>query len=140
MNTHRTIKATDIRVGDTIQWTTLVCGISAKWKMTVSRIAAGTVGNIEFFKVYNQQGGIRHFDADDEFYLVDRPAPKLPTKPGSLVYVEEFEGEEIEPPFLAFLDVNGYWNGERRFPGGRGCALQPEITKWSPATVTKATP
>ncbi|WP_347134743.1 hypothetical protein [Staphylococcus aureus] len=81
MNTHRTIKATDIRVGDTIQWTTLVCGISAKWKMTVSRIAAGTVGNIEFFKVYNQQGGIRHFDADDEFYLVDRPAPKLPPNP-----------------------------------------------------------
>lgn len=136
MNTHRLIKAADIRVGDTIQWTTLVCGISAKWRMTVSRIY---VENTELFKVYSQQGGIRHFAVNDEFYLVDRAAPELPTKPGSLVYVEALKGEKCEPPILAFLNVSGYWTGEKLFPHGFGSCNPLEITEWSEATVAKAT-
>lgn len=140
MSDYPTIKAADIRPGDTIQWTTLVCGISAKWKMTVSRIAAGTVGNTEFFKVYNQQGGSDDFAADDEFYLVDRPAPKLPTKPGSLVYVEELQGEKVDPPILAIITPTGDWVAGGRLPNGADWTPPGKITEWSEATVAKATP
>ncbi|MBQ1443796.1 MAG: hypothetical protein IIZ13_08110 [Renibacterium sp.] len=131
-----TIKVVDIRVGDTIRTSTTIDGIKTTKELRVSKV--GDLGAVASFET--EEFGEVFLSWVSDVELVDRPAPKLPTKPGRLIYVEEFDGNVLTPPILAFLDIFGFWQGERRFPGGPDHARSRLITKWSPATVTKATP
>lgn len=132
----KSIKARDVLIGDTIRTSTTKDGIKITKELQVSTMTS--IGLVISFET-KEFGEVFHSRVSD-VELVDRPAPKLPTKPGSLLYVEEFDGNVLTPPILAFLDIFGFWQGERRFPGGPDHARSRLITKWSPATVTKATP
>lgn len=133
MSPHPSIKAADIRVGDTIQWGDARPGYRSTFEMTVSRIS----NDGDFIQVFNGPT-IRHFKPDYEVSLVDRPGPKLPTTPGSLILAYEVCGEHNGDGWPMILDASGDWTGVIEV-SGRCWHLPEDINKWSPATVSKAT-
>jgi hypothetical protein len=66
----------------------------------------------------------------DDLRLIERPAPKLPTEPESLI--EAYEVRGVKGKWKMMLDVDGGWNTHEKIDGYWG--HYPEsITKWNPA-------
>ncbi|ROR94034.1 hypothetical protein EDD28_3464 [Salana multivorans] len=69
--------------------------------------------------------------ADLIVYLLDRPAPTLPTEPGSMIVDATIRGIEGR---TAILNDCGIWNTPRNVRGHR--SHSPEhITAWTPARI-----
>lgn len=133
----KSIKANEVRVGDSIRTSTTIDGIKTTKELQVSTITS--LGLVISFET-KEFGEVFHSRVSD-VELVDRPAPKLPTKPGSLIWIKGFLAEPVEPPILAFCSFLKEWHGNRRFPDGTTYARSTEITEWEPAvTVAEATP
>ncbi|MDN5670057.1 MAG: hypothetical protein L0G87_16855 [Renibacterium salmoninarum] len=130
------IKANEVRVGDSIRTSTSINGIKTTRELQVSTIE--DFGRTLAFET--KEFGETFVSEDADVELVNRPAPKLPTKPGSLVYVEKFQGEKVDPPILAILASAGDWVAGGRLPNGADWTPPGKITEWSEATVAKATP
>lgn len=136
MSDYPTIKATDIRPGDKVRYERHSGGIGMVEIYTVASIS--DEGESVLLTVIG--GAQRIIRKDMSLTLVDRPALKLPTTPGSLIWITKFTGGALVAPMLAMLDEIGEWRTPIQLPDVTHWAVPDEITAWQEATVTKPTP
>lgn len=73
-----------------------------------------------------------------EFVRATRPAPSLPTEPGSVILVSECRGERVDEPVLAMMISEGEWVTFGHMFAGYDWYLPEDITEWTPAKVVAA--
>lgn len=76
--------------------------------------------------------------AGHTFVRATRPAPSLPTEPGSVILVSECRGERVDEPVLAVLAGDGEWVTFGRMFGEHNWYLPEHIAAWTPAKVVAA--
>lgn len=134
MSEYPDIRADEVRPGDKVRHERHAGGIGTVEIYTVATI--GDEGDSVLFGVIG--GAQRLLLKELSLILVDRPAPKLPTKPGSIILAYEVLGKRIESGWPMIADEDGEWTGVVPV-SGRYWHESEDITDWSPATVTKAT-
>ncbi|AJT42400.1 hypothetical protein [Psychromicrobium lacuslunae] len=131
----RPILARDVRPGDTVRENRDIADMAAVFTFPVAKVEPYKNG--KWIRLATTRGVIRNYSPDDELTLIDRPAPQLPTEPGSVIIAYEVRGVRNEDgwrmmltsgeacPWISSQYVDGYpWH-------------DPEhITDWLPATVT----
>lgn len=81
-------------------------------------------------------GALIYNDKDDQrIYLLERPAPQLPTEPGSVIIATKVRGAVGE--WVALYDAGGnYWTTQG-VAGGATVHVADQITEWRPAKVVE---
>lgn len=131
----RTIPHDEIRKGDTIRTTYM--------EYDVEKSVTGTVHSIDYHdRWFTARNMLITTDtaASPIYTLLDRPKPKLPTSPGSVIRIRTFSigafsGGDITlaEPVLSFLDADSEW--VIVYDGGNKYLRPGNITDWSPLTI-----
>lgn len=136
----RPIARADIRVGDRIraEWTT--CG--------VERTSTGTVDSIDDKILRSADGGyigwIGGSPDAGTYTLLDRPAPALPTEPGSVILASRIDGVDYDPPVPLAYTTPAYPSDTAPWillgdEGDRRRWYSPDkIESWAPARIVPA--
>jgi len=136
----RPIKAGEVQPGDTVQYECTQMGIAAIYTIPISKVVIRDSDH--WVLVETAKLGRRGFPANTELTLLDRPAPQLPTEPGSVITAYEVRGERNENGWrLMYIACDDFaagpdnWISETDIAGA--IWHYPEnITSWLPATVT----
>jgi len=136
MSEYPNIKAYEVRIGDTIRTSTSISGVKTTRELQVSSIYDS--GRTLAFET-KELGETLVLRVDD-VELVDRPAPKLPTTPGSLVWITKWSGGTLPQPVFAMRDDSDTWRAATKLPDATRWLTPDEILEWSEVTVAKATP
>lgn len=105
--------------------------------------AGWTVGTVtdELFLKLNHSRALMDIEQETDgtiVLLADAPEPaeaELPTEPGSVILVTEWEGRKLNKPIQAMLDASGVWGGAEKFPDVAYAAYPEEITGWKKARI-----
>lgn len=132
----RPIAREDIRVGDRIRAEWTACG--------VERTSTGTVDSIDAKILRSADGGyigwIGGSPDAGTYTLLDRPAPALPTEPGSVILASRIDDVDYDPPVpLALAYTVRFHHHPWMLLGDRGDRdrwYRPErIKSWVPARI-----
>jgi hypothetical protein len=130
--TGKEIGEDEIRKGDRIR----VHTTSGGWRnITVEGVAArrsssGAWSTEDWGALTYSENAGKH-----RIYLLDRPVPKLPTEPGSVIIATKVRGAVGE--WVALYDAGGaYWTTQG-VAGGNTVHQAEQITEWRPAMIVE---